>query len=392
MSSKLQVKKSALYEEKYDFQVLSFELTSDEKKEVMKLLPIPVRGISFELHNSNTKFANSFRRCLIDEIPLYSMTCPLEKIQSNDRKIMVTSDCVVRHLNLIPLAQHIITPEKISRYKLSLFVKNDTMKTISVTTDDISIIETHSRLSKHKSSNSRTSVVSESKISRDTKTDKIKKRGSGPTTLKRIDSSKYFSNKITICDLDRGYYLKIDDIVIIKKRNYDVSIGGIVHQINYIPLEYEEQLGPNSKKELPMSLQTNPTKYKISYAVNGTTSPVYIALLVCQELLQRLKDIKTEIVKSDEIPYYSDKVDIEYEESLICYKIYKESWSIGYLLSWYCNAVEYIPFVASKNEHVLTHTIVLRIKHANPNKIVIKAIDNIISDYMILFNSFKHVT
>ena len=141
MSSKLQVKNAALYEEKYDFRVLSFKLTSNEEKEVIKLLPIPVRGISFELLNSNTKFANSFRRCLIDEIPLYSMTCPLEKIQSNDRKIMVTSDCVVRHLNLIPLSQHIITPEKFSRYKLSLFVKNDTMKTISVTSDDINIIE-----------------------------------------------------------------------------------------------------------------------------------------------------------------------------------------------------------------------------------------------------------
>lgn len=398
----LQVKKSALYEEKYDFRELSFELTSDEKKEVLKLLPIPVKGISFELHNASAKLANSFRRCLIDEIPLYNMSCLLEKIQSDDRKIMVTSDCVVRHLNLIPLTQHIITPEKISRYKLSIFVKNNTMKTISVTTDDINIIEIHPRLSKHKSSTG-TSRPVKSTIRKDTKTDKAKidkakKRGNnkvgkgGSTAPKRIDSSKYFSNKITICNLDRGFYLKIDDIIIIKKRNYDVSIGGIVHQINYVPLEYEEELGPNSKKELPMSLQTNPTKYKISYAVNGATSPIYIALSVCREILQRLQAIKTEIIKSDEIPYYSDKVDIEYEESLICYKLYKESWTIGYLLSWYSNAIEYIPYVAPKNEHVLTNTIVLRINHTNANKIVLKAIDNIVSDYTILFNNFKNTT
>jgi len=353
--AKLQVKKIQITIVPFDFKKLKFPLGTDEMKELISILPSPETKLSFELHNTNAKFVNGLRRCLIDELPLWSLTCKLENVKSNDHKIMVTSDCIVRQLNLIPLTQDAIDMNIFSKYDISINVSNKTTNTICITTSDI-IIKTNT---KHK---------------------------------EIIEASRFFSTKINICDLDRGYYIKINNITITKQKNFNTSIGSVIHSMQYIPIEYEEELEPNATKKLPSSLCTNPTKYCLGYSINGLTSALYPAKLACTEILARLKILHVIILKSNDIPFYSDEIYITHDGSFIEYKIYNESWTIGHLLSWYCYQIDStIPYVAIKNEHMLTHTIILRIRHTDHKKIILLALNNISTDYEILLDAFKNI-
>ena len=378
------VKKITIITEEYDIKDLSFKLTDEEASELYnKRLPPPDRLISFELHGTNSKFINYYRTYLIDNIYLLSLTCNLSDIKSNDRKIMFSSDCIVRQLNLIPLNQDILTSDIFSKYQVFVDAANTTMETISVTTADIKII----KVTEHPKKKPKSSSVIKSK--NPTGTVRRKSGGAYPDGI-AVDISTLLCTKINLCDLDRGCYLKINNITVTSQKNFDCAIGSVVYGIEYVPMEYEEELEVNSKKKLPSCFVVHPTKYRFGFGVNGTTHPMYIAKLVCTTIISRLTKIYDDIAKYEEIPEYLEVVDVTYEGSLINYKIYGEAAAFGNLLSWYCQQIDKaIPFIAAKNEHMLINTIILRIRHADHKKIILLAMTDIIADYNTLLSALS---
>ncbi len=352
-------------ERKIDLKQLEFKYDNNEEKIISSLFPPPEIKITFEVHNTNPSFVNALRRTIIDEIPLYSLTCELDKIKSSDRKLSTATDSITRRLELIPLSQNPAEKAIESGVKFSINKVNNTSNLIPVTSADIIVYQQESK-----------------KI--------IKKNGAVSPVISNL---KYFSNKITICELDKGKYLHIDNITIFSKKNRELSIGGQIHSFVYVPTEYEKQLNSTSglNPMVPSSLMVQPSKYRLGFSMNYvSTSPIYIIKLTCQELICRLNLIKNELEESDgDIPYYSDVLEITKPKKIIHYKIMNESYTIGRMLFKYgFNIDPSIPFITNANEHALIYTTIIKIIHPDSQKIITKAIDNIIADLDIVFKAF----
>lgn len=352
------VKSIQISEKKFNLSKLEFKLSEDQEKKLLTLLPPLEKSISFELHNTNAKFANAFRRCIKDEIPIYNLNCDIHNVKSNDRKLITTSDSIVRRLKLIPITQELAKSAVTSNLKFGINVENNESKILSVTSKDI-IISQHNHVK---------------------------------SSFQKVSNTKYFSDKITICELDRGRYLNISDIDIQQNKNYELSVGGLISSFKYIPIKYEKNLMATSKSNPPTSLMTHPSEYRLGFSMNNIlTSPIYIIKLTCQELTTRLVTIKKGIEDSDkEIPYYSDVLEITKPKKVTQYKIIGESWTIGNLLFRYGYDVDpSIPLIKSRNEHALTHSIIIDIIHPDSQKLLITAIDNIIADINVVFEAFE---
>lgn len=359
------VKSIKTSQRKIDLKQLEFKYDKNEEKIISSLIPPPEVKITFEIHNTSPSFANALRRTIIDELPLYSLTCELDKIRSSDRKLITATDSITRRLELIPLSQDPAKKAIDSGLQFSIIKVNNTSNSIPVTSADIIVRQPDSK--------------------------KIIKKNEA--IIPTISNLKYFSDKIIICELDKGKYLHIDNITIFSKKNRELSIGGQIHSFVYVPIEHEKQLNPISglNPMEPSSLTVQPSKYRLGFTMNYvSTPPMYIIKLACQELISRLNVIKNEIGESDgDIPYYSDVLEITKPEKIIHYKIMNESYTIGRMLFKYGFDIDpSIPFITNANEHALIYTTIIKIIHPDSQKLLTKAIDNIIADLNIVFKSF----
>ena len=121
------------------------------------------------------------------------------------------------------------------------------------------------------------------------------------------------------------------------------------------------------------------------------TPPSYVICSACEVLTHRLTNIKEEIVESDgDIPHYSDLLEITKYGQLTEYKFINESWTIGQLLRHYIYKIcPEITHVTTSNEHAYIHTIIINIIHSQSQKILMTAIDIIISDLKIVSKAFE---
>ncbi len=348
----------------YDLEKLDFKLSSDDKKMIQTLLPPPEKKITFEIHNTDACMANGLKRAITDEIPIVSFTCTIDSITTTDRKLRPLVTSIIKRIQLIGINQEFATNSE--SLLISLHVENDTHDIIRVTSGHIIIKSGHPQ-----------KIMAGGKV----KSNQI------------MNITDYFSDKIGICELDPGKNLHIESITFITNRNYELAIGGLVHSFIYVPTQFEELLLSTYKgtKKLPSSLETHPTIYRLGFTLNHVSmKPETIVKLACNELLRRFTQVKKEIQESDgEVPYYSPINILEITQPhLTHYKIFNESWTMGNFLAWYGYNIDVsIDFIAAANEHALIHTIIIKIQHQDHQKVLMSAIDNIITDLKVVHDA-----
>jgi len=311
--------------------------------------------VDFDLENATAGFANGIRKCIIDEIPIFSMIIDEEMFETNDRYIL--SDCLQKNIELIPILQE-IDPEKFKTWTMSLDVLNSTDEVINVKSGDIEIYE----------------------------------------GKKRIPVESIMSTNISIVELHPAMYLKISEISIIQGVSKDdagkfAAVSNTRYEIQDMePLAHSvEEKEPGSS-----SMMKDPSKFHIGYTTyRNVKDPKTIIHRGCDTLSERLVQFQKELgmVKQDEktkvISHFSTILDVETRGIFFFFNLKEESWTLINMISQYCFHLDlHIPFVAPSIIHPSTEIGVIKIRHSNPIKILLDSISTVLRDIDVLRKSF----
>lgn len=311
--------------------------------------------VDFDIHDTCSGFANGIRKCIIDEIPICSMTMDEEMFETNDRYIL--SDDLQKNIDLIPILQE-IDIEKAKKWKISLDVLNSTDEVISVKSGDIEIYE----------------------------------------GKKKIAVESIMSSNISIMDLHPAKFLRIKEIRIIQGFSKDDSAKFATVSNTRYEIQDMKPLAHNieEKDSGTSSLTHDPTKFHIGYTTyRNVKDPKIIILKCCDTLGERLSAFSKELdniqedKKTKVISHFSTFLDVETKNDFKFFNFKNESWTLVNMISQYCFLLDKnIPFVAPAIIHPSTEIGVVKIKHRNPVKIIKDAIGSIQRDIEILKKAF----
>jgi len=285
--------------------------------------------IVFELHNTCRQFANAIRRCLTNELELKYMTVDMNDIDVPHGTSIVKED-IKQRLECIPLLQSV--PEN-ETFKLS--VSNNTESIMNVYTGSIQ-----------------------------------------PQKNKK---EMYFNPRSCICSINPNEYICIDNIYIKKvtgKDNGRVSLGCVGYEI----INHDMKVS---------SMNSDPTSFKLSLKTHGnfenTCIPIQLAIA---NLIARLERIEKALNAKKE-----DDADhgIHYSIGYDAFKLHisNEKYTIGMLLQKYVYMLDPSEIVGLRDEHPTKNYIILDLKHKNPKKICIDAINAIKEDLNVFGSYFK---
>ena len=291
----------------------------ENDKDIIKLLPtmlIPYE-VSLELHDVNVAIANGIRRVMLSEIPVKALKFRFNDFKTTDPFILV--DFILSRIRNIPINQNIPI-----NTILELDVINNTEDVIHIKTKDLKII-----------------------------------KGSYST---HTDKKLPFNETYTIAMLNPNKSLKITNIYI--KSNYGYKYGGysVACNARSIPIDIEPY---NSfTKEGVKSSVSDPKKFRLTWCSNGNMSANDIFKLSCDEIINRLNNIKT----------FIDSIELHKDISIL--RINKESDTIGnILIKSICDDYPNIS-AATYNCNNVTHELIIRIrKNDNATDIINKTID-----------------
>jgi DNA-directed RNA polymerase subunit L len=311
--------------------------------------------VDFVLENASTGFANGIRKCIIDEIPIYSFTMDGDKMETSDRYIL--SDYLKKNIELIPINQD-ISPAKFKTWKISLDLINSTDEVINIKSGDIEIME----------------------------------------GKKKIPIESVMSKNISIMELHPSKFIKIQDITVVQGVSKDdaakfACVSNTRYEIlDMIPLAHD----PEEKERGLSSMMHDPKKFKIGYTTyRNVKNPNVIIYRCCDTLTERLNNFEKELKNVSEdkktkvITHFSTHIDVETRGKFKFFNFKGESWNMVNIISQYCFMLDsHIPFVAPSIIHPSTDVGVIKIKHANSIKIIEDAIKTVKKDLAILKDSF----
>lgn len=319
-----------------------------------KFLPArPKFRVDFTISNTFSGFANGIRKCVIDEIPIYSLTMLDDAISTNDS--YVVSDVLQKNIDLIPILQDGHSFEDMSQWAISLDVLNTTSEMLSVVSGDI----------------------------------KISHRGNP------IPAESIMSPNIPIMDLYPMMHLKIASAKIVEGSALDDAAKfATVSNTRYLidakaaPLAHSED-----EKDGESSLVSSPTTFTLGYTTyRNVNDPRFIIYRCCDSLNTRLSAFRQEmnaINVGDVLTYFSHLLDIETRGEYQFFNFKNESWTLVNMISQCCYYLDPdVPFVAPSIIHPSTSTGVIKIKHAAPLKLMRDALDKLIADIGILRGAF----
>lgn len=307
-----------------------------------EMLYPPIRHkVSFELYETTVEFANTIRKCLLDELSIKSMTFDDANLSTDDRYIL--SDFLKKNIESIPISQtH-------NNLKISLHKENHTNDIISVYSHDISI--------------------------QDAK------------TKKSVNSKEVFAPNVVIISLQPGKFIDISNIDVVEGITYTdackfAAVSAIEYEIlDMVPL----QQMPNGETIGASSLVSNPSHIRMGFTTYGNITPKALLAKVFDVLTKRINLILDELKKVSSNSYFSDKIKVEYKNNMWFIYIDDEFWSIGRLLAKYAYLEDsQIPFITAGIIHPNTNKCYLKIKHADPIKVLKNASAQILTDLKII--------
>jgi hypothetical protein len=312
--------------------------------------------VEFEITGTCSGFANGIRKCIMDEIPIYSLTMDSDGFTTSDRYIL--SDYLQKNIELIPILQE-IDFEKAKNWTISLDIINSTDEVIDIKSGDIEIFD-------------------------------------GKT---KIPSESIMSPNISIVELHPAMFIKISGISIVHGvSKVDAAKFASVSNTRYeildmIPLEHTKE----KKNPGKSSMMSDPTAFRIGYTTyRNVNDPKTIIYSCCDTLSDRVTAFKKEMenIKEDSetkvISYFSALLDAETRGDFQFFNFKDEARTIPNMISQYCFLLDpNIPFSAPALIHPSTEIGVVKIKHTNSIKIVQDAMTGILRDVSILKKAFS---
>jgi DNA-directed RNA polymerase subunit L len=310
---------------------------------------LPTRSkfrVDFTISDTCSGFANGIRKCMMEEIPIYSLE--LGEIVTNDAYVI--SDVLQKNINLLPIIQDAYDLDDMKTWKFSLDVTNVTDRIMPVKSGSI----------------------------------KISAKG------KDIPIETFVSPNITIAELRPTTNLKCKDFsIVVGMAQDDAAKFASVSNTRYLisgPVPDEQNPGSSSLVE-------NPREFRLGYTTyRNVNDPKAIMRRVCEALNGRLVAFMYELKEVRDVAalmHFSNSLDIETRGDFKIFNFKNESWTLVNMISQYCYMLDpSIPFVAPSIVHPSTSVGVVKIKHANPLRIIADAITHIISDIDILRKAF----
>jgi hypothetical protein len=327
----------------------------DNIEEQKKLLPEKSKfTVSFELKNTYSEIANGIRRCLTNEISVYSLTFnDYKSFDCNDEYIL--SDFIKKQIELLPISQDF--DDNYKKIKLSLHKTNHTDEIIDVTSSDFTIIE-----------------PKESKESY-----KIKDILNPNIILTRLRPDSY----ITINDIIITKGFGLDDF-----GKYNLLSNITYKIIDQIPLEEERYYTKGTS-----SLTTTPTHFLLSYSTHrNIKNPKKIMKICCDTLIKRLNLILTDMINisNNEEQYFSDLLELSTDGEIKIVHIKNENFTLSNMISKYCyiQTKGNIKFITPSNIHPEKNVGVIKIIHDQFSTIIQDSIKKIIVDLNIIGKEF----
>jgi len=318
-------------------------------KDYKKMLPKkPKKTVSFEIHNSNSDFANLIRRNLLDEFTVYSMYMS-ETVQYDDSFHL--NEVIEKQIEYIPILQD-LEKYDIDKFSINLFAENKTYSIITIYSRDLEILYDN----------------------------------------KKYAGESLFSDNIPILDLRASKKINITGIKICKGKAKDDSgkyllLSNLKYKIlDVIPLNKTkyETTGESS-------LNSNPSKFLFKLTNHRNIEPKKIMKICLGSIQKKLETILSEItkIKDSDTEYISDIIKFEILDNFKLIHFFGEYWTISNVISRYCYIEDNdIEFVCSSITHPTTEISIVKIKSNNYLKILINAVRNIINDVNIMEKSF----
>lgn len=312
--------------------------------------------VDFVISGTCSGFANGIRKCIMEEIPIYSLHVNPETLESSDRYIL--SDNIQKNIELIPIIQD-KDFEEIKNWKISLDILNSTDEVVNVKSGDLEIT----------------------------------------ADGKKIPVDNIMSPNITIMELHPARFVKISDISIVEGFAKDnagkfATVSNTRYEIlDMVPLAHDVE----EKEPGESSMVKDPTEFHLGYTTyRNTKNPQFVIHRCCAVLKERLEAFHKELnevkenKKTKVMMHFSTLLDVETRSEIRFFNFKNESWTLVNMISQYCYLLDNeIPFVAPSIIHPSTNVGVIKIKHPNPIKIIQDAISAILVDIEILDKSFN---
>lgn len=324
----------------------------ETEKDVYNLLPKNTwEVVKFELVNCSSSFANGIRRVLVEELDVNALHLDTADIQSDDEFINGMDDVLAKNITLLPIYQNFDNEEK---YNISLSVVNLTNDIIDVKASSLVV------LNKNSKENLLFKLLPETNI--------------------------------TIANLRPGKYLKLSNINITTGKGFqDAGSYTLLNNVKYTPLDitpYNQFTGKGTR-----SITHNCKNFSIEFTTKGTIKGIQVMRNVVKYLTFMFNDIKEKVSlynddKSKTL-YTGTDCQVEVFNEITTYKFNNHYITICTMIAMKCYQLdENVAFCTSSVERYDTNTAILKIKHANANKLILDAINSLLTDLNILLNAF----
>jgi len=370
------------------------ELMKKNNMDGIKMLPQSEwHEVKFVIKNSYSGFANAIRRILISEIETYCLDIPADgSIKTDEEFIQGRTDALIKNINLLPINQDILD---LNKYKISLLKTNTTPEVMDVKASDISITEKHSKNKleplEHLQKASQAVISYDFKLSEDAN----KKR----EYKSDLDIRKLIPDpNIRIATLRPGKTLNITDMFYNKGISMDdCGRYSLLDNVSYKPINIK--VYDYMKSEGLRSIEYNPTDFEISFRTSANITVKSIISLLVKRFKFLIDEVEKNIIEYDKNPnknYFTNGnievniIEDDKKEKIYIYRIKEQYFTSINTIAQKCYILdENIPFCTGGVERYDTKIGVLKLKHAEPNKLITDAIAEIRKEIDIFYKAFN---
>lgn len=342
--------------------------------------------VSFELSNTYVAFANAIRRTLIEDLPVYAMTIAEQDLQTDDEFISGMNDVFIKNLGLVPIHQS----AELSKYDIYLYVFNATNDIIDVKVSDIKVVPKGRKVggkSKHKAK-----VEAGEEINLDDEIEEESNEKPKESTKSKNVTELAPDDNILIARLRPGKYLKMKNIQIVRGTAVeDAGKFTALNNVYYKPLDiepFDQFTGKGTH-----SYENDYSKFAIGFNTCGNITPQDVMENCCKVLSDQVNDIKTKLLSyagaKAELYFSGQDFEVKQEKEVYTYRFINHYVSEIYMIAMCCYQLdENTPFVAPSVERNDSTIGIIKIKHADCNKLLIAACDKCLADLATLKKAF----
>lgn len=345
----------------------------------MSLLPqTPWYSVSFTLKKTSSSMANAFRRVLIEELRTTCLWFDDVNMDTDDEFIL--ADVLQQNIELLPINQD--EKNNFDNKLISLYKYNGTADVIDVKASDITVsaAQSNGSTSKAKATN-KTSNKTTSKSNK-------------PKVVVNITTGKLIpDSNITITMLRPGKYIRINSMSFLTGcAKHDAGKFTLLDNVSYaiLGVKHYDQFTGEGKR----SIEYDPTEFRIGFKTSGNITPKQVITLMTTTLTEKLKAAKayvSDYAKSDQTKqyYYTEGFEVTVSDNIVTYKFHGEYVTLSNLLAHGCYLLDKtILFCTPAVDRLDNEVAIVRLKHADPNTLLISAIDSAIIDVNKVFTSF----